>query len=378
MIHLPEKFDDLRPYYDSEIPAAMERIVNDPMFRYALDYLADEGVDPEVLRRQLLSVKSADQLQKQVMLPLCKLVTARTITELTIDGIANVVPSKGQLFISNHRDIVLDAFLQQMALVEHGLPASHVTFGSNLMDPQLVVDIGLSNKMFKTVRKSDDFQSFMDSSIHLSDYINFVVSHGESVWIAQRNGRTKDGFDKTEPGLLRMLLLGGNKKQALEYLNITPIAVSYQWEPCDIQKAVELYKTRDGEPYIKAKGEDLNSIITGIISPKGKVHISICKSLDVSSYSESFTRSEMSRFVKDIDRSIYEGYKLWDTNYVAYDILNNCEDFKDEYSTELRESFISRMETAIAGSGVDDTDELRRIYLKIYAGPVYNRPVDKR
>ncbi|MGM9748770.1 MAG: hypothetical protein ACI3ZN_08200 [Candidatus Cryptobacteroides sp.] len=86
----------------------------------------------------------------------------------------------------------------------------------------------------------------------------------------------------------------------------------------------------------------------------------------------------MSRFVKDIDRSIYEGYKLWDTNYAAYDLLNNCEDFKDEYSTELRESFISRMEAAIAGSGVEDTDELRKIYLKIYAGPVYNRPVDKR
>ena len=117
MIHLPEKFDDLRPYYDSEIPAAMERIVNDPMFRYALDYLANEGVAPEVLPRQLLSVKSADQLQKQVMLPICKLVTARTITELTIDGIDNVESDRGQLFISNHRDIVLDAFLQQMALV---------------------------------------------------------------------------------------------------------------------------------------------------------------------------------------------------------------------------------------------------------------------
>lgn len=369
MIKLPEQFDDLRPYYQEEIPFAMKRISDDPLLPIVLKYLGKEE-QLAIVKSKLANIQSTEQLQKEVMYPLCKLIISKTISEFTYSGISNAITDEGQLFISNHRDIVMDAYLQQMALLENGIPTSHITFGSNLMEPQFVVDVGLSNKMFKTVRKSNDFESFMSSSIHLSEYINYVVAHGESLWIAQRNGRTKDGHDKTEPGLIRMLLLGGKKKETLTKLNITPVAVSYQWEPCAILKAVELYKSRGGTPYQKAKGEDLNSIITGITSNKGGVHISICKPIKSDSFSQNIGRSDMNLLVKEIDKEIFAGYKIWDTNYVAYDILLNTSEHKDLYDNEIKEKFISLMNYEIEKYPELDGEALSQLYLNIYAGPV--------
>ena len=368
MIQLPERFDDIRPYYDSEIPAAMERIASDPGLPMLLQKVG-QGESLEGLQQLLRSIHTFEELKDRLMHPACNSLVSNTMTDFTFSGSEYASSDKGQLYVSNHRDIVMDAFLLQLILVGKGLPTSHITFGSNLMEPQLVADLGLSCKMFKTVRKTSEYQSFMDSSIHLSDYINYVAAHGESLWIAQRNGRTKDGIDKTEPGLLRMLLLGKDKSKALRQLNITPVSISYQWEPCDILKAVELYKSRGGAPYIKAKGEDLNSIITGIISPKGNVHLSICKPIDADEF-PVVNRSVMNEIVSLMDSEIYSCYKVWNTNYVAYDILHGGTFFAGEYSPELKEQFITRMTKQMEGiQGVDD-DLLRSIYLQIYAGPV--------
>ena len=369
MIQLPERFDDIRPYYDSEVPAAMQRIADDPLLLYALKFFGQEDRLAEI-QGMIRSIRTTDELQTGLMLPICRMLVSRTIDRFSYDGVENVSPGRGQLFVSNHRDIVMDAYLLQLVMLENGFPSSHITFGSNLMDPQFVVDVGLSNKMFKTVRKTSNFQSFLESSIHLSDYINYVTAHGESVWIAQRNGRTKDGFDKTEPGLLRMLLLGADKRKSLEDLNITPVAVSYQWEPCDSLKALELYRSRDGEPYVKKKGEDLNSIITGVTSPTGNVHISICPPLGLDSYPERISRTDMSAMVREIDGKIFSHYRLWDTNYAAFDILNGTDNYKDFYSGDVRKAFTERMEQAVEASGVDDRDAFRELFLKIYAGPV--------
>lgn len=371
MIQLPERFADIRPYYDSEIPAAMQRLAADPLLEPALKFLGKEDVADDI-RNLLRSITTVDQLQKQLMLPVCKELVDRTVSAFSYDGAENAFLSGGQLFVSNHRDIVMDAFLQQLVLYEHDIPTSHITFGSNLMRPQFVVDAGLSNKMFRTVRKTDDFDSFLDSSIHLSDYINYVVSHGESLWIAQRNGRTKDGLDRTEPGLVRMLLLGSRKRSTLEQLRITPVAVSYQWEPCDILKAVELYKSSGGKHYVKAPDEDLHSIITGIVSPKGNVHVSICQPLDVSAYPETIGRSALNDIVARMDAEIYAGYRLWDTNYAAYDILNGCSRFEGMYSPSLKEQFECKMAKDIESCTGLDGEALRKLYLQIYAGPVNN------
>lgn len=371
MNRLPEKFDDLRPYYDSEIPAAMERIAASPVLETVLEYLGRKD-SLAAVQEHLRGIGSTDRLQKEIMYPVLKEIVSRTVSEYTYDGVENVVKGSGCLFVSNHRDIVMDAYLQQLALVMNGIETSQITFGSNLMEPQFVVDAGMSNKMFKTVRKSDDYDAFMESSVHLSEYINYVVSHGESVWIAQRNGRTKDGLDKTEPGLIRMLLIGSDKSRALRTLNITPVSVSYQWEPCDILKAVELYRSLDGKPYVKAKGEDLNSIITGITSDKGNVHVSICAPVNADDYSEPLRRSDIAAVVHEMDSKIYRGYRLWDTNYAAYDILNGSSRFEGLYSPALREEFEARMSSAISSYPGLNEKVLRGIYLKIYAGPVSN------
>lgn len=370
MIQLPDRFDDIRPYYDSEIPAAMDRIASDPSMDKILRFLGWES-ESENVRKLLRSISSIDELQRKIMQPALEETVRRSISELTCEGIENVDRGNGVLYISNHRDITMDALLHQNYLSNNSVPTSHVTFGSNLMSPPFVADLGLSNKMFKTVRKSKDYQEFMDSSIHLSDYIRYVVTHGESVWIAQRNGRTKDGMDRTEPGLMRMLMLGLRGRSDLEALNITPVAVSYQWEPCDILKAVELYRSRDGKPYVKAPGEDLNSIINGIAAFKGNVSVAICRKLDLSAMGERIGRSEIIGTANLVDREIYSAYRLWDTNYVAYDILKGCKEFAGLYTPELKEEFLDRMERQIDDYGNLDRGLLKEIYLNIYAGPVF-------
>ena len=372
MIQLPDRFDDIRPYYDSEVPAAMERMASDPLLEKALAFVPGE-VGVGEARAALRSIRTTDELQHRIMAPICHMIEKKTISSLTYDGVEGLDRNRGLLFVSNHRDIVMDAFLQQTIIAEHGMPTSHITFGSNLMNPQFVVDVGLSNKMFKTVRKSADFKAFLESSVHLSDYINHVVAHGESVWIAQRNGRTKDGFDRTDQGLLRMLLIGDGKREALLGLGITPVSVSYQWEPCDILKAAELCRSADGKPYVKAPGEDLHSIVTGITSWKGNVHISMRHILDETLVPRTMRRSDLMQVVSTMDREIIEGYRLWDTNYAAYDLLNDGSRFAGMYSPSLREEFVSRMDSLLDLYPDLDRDMLRNIYLKIYAGPVISR-----
>ena len=373
MIQLPEEFDDMRPYYDSEIPAAMERMASDPMLVPALMFL-DNHMDVDRFKALLRSVRTSDQFQHDVMVPLFHAIMKKTMTSFTYSGAEGIDGSYGTLYISNHRDIVLDAYLHQIALDECRIPTCHITFGSNLMKPQFVVDFGMSNKMFKTDRKTSNVRSFLKSSKHLSAYINYVVPHGESLWIAQRNGRTKDGFDRTEQGLIRMVMMNGNRKAQIDALHITPLAISYQWESCDILKAVELYRSMDGMPYVKAPGEDLQSIITGITSPKGNVHLSFGRPIDTSSFCDPLRREDIQSVAAQIDAQVWRGYKLWDTNYVAWDLLNESSRFAGLYSPEIKEQFLTKMKRDIGAYPSLDALKLRDIYLRIYAGPVYSNP----
>ena len=373
MIQLPPEFDDIRPYYDSEIPAAMERMASDPILIPALKFI-DRKMDVEAFKAQLRRIRSSDQFQHEVMLPMCNALVEKTMTQFTSSGAGDIDGSYGTLYISNHRDIVMDAYLHQIVLDQYHIPTCHITFGSNLMEPQFVVDFGLSNKMFRTDRKTSNVRSFLRSSQHLSDYINYVVTHGESLWIAQRNGRTKDGLDRTEPGLVRMILMGGNRREQIAALHITPLSISYQWEPCDILKAVERYRSLDGMPYVKAAGEDLQSIITGITQPKGNVHLAFGHPIDVSGFGDPLRREDILSVAAQIDAQVWRGYRLWDTNYCAYDLLAGGSRFAGMYEPSLRERFLEKMRRDIAGYPSLEEGKLRELYLKIYAGPVYNSP----
>ena len=237
----------------------------------------------------------------------------------------------------------------------------------------LVVDIGKSNKMFRVERPGGNMREFLRASRHLSDYIrDSVAGRGQSVWIAQRNGRTKDGIDRTDQGIINMFRASGTGDMAgsIAGLNIVPVSVSYEWEPCDILKTVELYARQSG-PYIKKPGEDIESILTGIRQPKGRVHFSICKPVtehDLDKFRDLRPNDFNRQVATLIDRRICSSYRLYPGNWVAHDILSGTGSFHTRYTESDKAALLRRM--SLLDSCPGDADVLRSIFLGIYAGPV--------
>ena len=298
------KFDDIRPYYEEEIPAAMQRIADSDVFPLLASFVYPTEPLEEV-RNHVRSFKTVREFQHDAMRRVNEQVIARSISEFTASGLERLSPDKQYLFVSNHRDIMLDACLLQYYLVLNGFETTEITFGANLMMHPVVIDVGKSNKMFKVARPSADIKEFYRSSMHLSEYIRYTIKEKkQSVWIAQRNGRTKNGIDQTDQGIIKMFCMSDNKDKirALTELNIVPIAISYEWESCDILKALELYESQYTK-YIKKPGEDLNSILTGILQPKGHVHIAICEPIRMVELS-SFERQTNNEYHKSVAQLI--------------------------------------------------------------------------
>ena len=272
-------YDDIRPYRDDEIPEAMQRIADSASFPLLAAYVFPDR-DVHAVKEMIKSIRTIRQFQTQVMYDVNKQVISRTMTEFTYGGIEKLSPNVRYLFIGNHRDIVLDSCLMQYTLYINGFETSEITFGANLMQSQLIIDIGKSNKMFKVERPGNNIKEFYRASLYLSEYIRYVIcDKHQSVWIAQRNGRTKDGIDLTDQGIIKMLGMSrlDNKVDSIAELHIVPVAISYEWEPCDVLKALELYERRQIGRYIKKPGEDVNSILTGFTQPKGRVHLEFCE-----------------------------------------------------------------------------------------------------
>ncbi len=370
------KFDDIRPYYDEEIPAAMQRITDSNFFPLLASYVyPDENI--EDVKALLRTFKNISDFQLQVMKHVNEQVIARSITEFTYSGIEQLSPEKHYLFVSNHRDIMLDACLLQYILYKHGHDTAEITFGANLMSTPLVIDIGKANKMFK-VERGGSMKDFYKSSLHLSEYIRYVITEkGQSVWIAQRNGRTKDGNDATSQGIIKMFCMSkqSDKIEALAELNIIPVSVSYEWESCDILKALELYASREAK-YIKKPGEDLNSILTGIVQPKGRVHIEFCPQItidELSAYSECTNNEYHKKVAELMDSRINSAYKLTPNNYIAHDIRYGQNKYADKYTREEYNAFVERMQL-LDDYEVDERDILKDIFLGIYSNPIDNKP----
>ena len=263
-----DMFDDIRPYYDSEIPAAMKRIADAPLFPVLASFVFPDRPLEEV-RDLVRSFSNTYEFQSGVMYHANRKIIDNSIDEFTYGGLENIDKNRRYVYLSNHRDIMLDASLLQNVLVDNGLDTAEITFGANLMQGELVIDIGKSNKMFKVERPGGSIREFYKASKHLSDYIRHAITEKrQSVWIAQRNGRTKDGLDHTDQGIINMFRMSydGDKVCSLAELGILPVSVSYEWEPCDVLKTLELYARSKG-PYVKREGEDLNSILTGILQP---------------------------------------------------------------------------------------------------------------
>lgn len=368
-------FDDIRPYTDAEIPAAMQRIAESSALPIVASYVFP-GKPLDEVRQLLNSFKTIRDFQIGVMYHANKQIINNTTTKFTCDGLQQLDKDNAYLFVSNHRDIMLDASLLQNVLVDYGMETAQITFGANLMMNPLVVDVGKSNKMFKVERPGGNIKDFYKGSLHLSEYIRqVIVDKKESVWIAQRNGRTKNGDDKTDQGIIKMFCMSNadDKVAAIDDLHVVPVSVSYEWESCDILKAIELYESLNVK-YLKKPGEDLNSILTGITQPKGRVHFQVCEPLrqsELSAISDCPNNEYHKQVGLLIDRRIISAYRLWPNNYIAYDMLMGTKIFNSKYTDEEYAAFVKRIKKLERFDC--NQDVLKDIFVKIYANPVRNK-----
>ena len=371
-------YGDIRPYNDDEIPAALERIVNDPAFIPAVNF-AFPDADMERIREVVRTCTTVEQMQERVMISIIKRIIESTCDDFTPTGIENIEKGKGYLYISNHRDITLDSFFLQYTLFQNGMPTTATTLGDNLLRSQFIIDICRINRAVRVIRKTDEIspREFLQNSKHLAEYIRWYISQGKSMWISQRNGRTKDGIDATDQGVLKMVSLSGPNDfvENFSELSIAPIAISYQYEPCDISKAIETTVNLMGGTYQKGKHEDVNSILYGIRMPKGNVNITFCEPITREELEEcaQHPKAEAYKMLKEIiDKRIYKNYKLHDTNYIAHDILHRSKQYAEHYTPAAVKKFKGRMayaEARFLEYGLD-LKTARKVYLGIYAGPV--------
>ena len=368
-------FDDIRPYRDEEIPAAMQRIATSDAFPLLASWIFPER-DLEEVRRMVFSLKTIWEFQVKVMLPVNEQVIKRSIKHLTYNGLEQLDPEKRYLFVGNHRDIMLDASLLQYLLVKIGLDTTDITIGANKISPGLITDIGRANKMFR-VERGGKMRDFYMSSRHLSEYIRYTLfEKKQSVWIAQRNGRTKDGNDRTDQGVVKMFCMSRpeDKIKALSELHIIPVSVSYERESCNVLKAIELYESRYAR-YIKKPGEDLNSILTGILQHKGQVNFSLCKEIteeDLIHFDGCTSNEYHKRVAQLLDDRINAAYKLYPSNYIAHDLRYGKTTYKNFYTEAEKQAFIDYMQ-CLNDYDISEPDVLKDIFLSIYANPVANR-----
>ncbi len=366
------KFDDIRPYYDSEIPAAMQRIADSELIPSIVNYLSP-SLDVETFRNNIRKIKTIEEFQLSFLKPFAEIIFNRTTTKLEWSGKENISQQKPYLFISNHRDIVLDAMILQYFLTEAKHRTCQITFGSNLMEHPLVVDFGKSNKMFRTERGGNRVE-FYNNLLHMSEYMRYVITElNESVWIAQRNGRTKDGIDATDPAIIKMFWMSDrvDKVKSLANLNIVPVAVSYEWESCDKLKTLELYLTKMNGKYEKKPGEDLNSILTGIMQQKGHVHFHVCEpvSEDDLRQMDSMPGDYFANVATLIDQRINSNYMLMPNNYIAKDLMDGSSRYSSHYTAEQKEKFLQYMKWMDEYPTFDKT-LMKEIFLGIYGNSV--------
>ena len=373
-----EDFENIHPYNDEEAVAALQKLARHPALPVISKYIFPE-LPINTLRKMLMDIKGVDDFQYQIVSKAVSVVVGRSSSGFTYEGVENLAGIGGNgryLAVSNHRDIVLDPALTQWMLMLNNLPLTEICVGSNLLANGVVEALLRSNRMITVIRGISAREVYLSSQI-LSKFIRSEISSGRSsVWIAQREGRTKNGLDVTEQGLLKMFDMSGEGdfKSNFRELNIVPMSISYEYEPCAFRKAREiLIKQVTGE-YHKKENEDMHSILTGIRQWKGGIHLCVGKPLteeeiDRASWYEKNDRYQAIRRI--LDERIISGYKLWKTNYMGYDLMTGGTKYADKYTPEDLEKFKEYTEHKLKRTEKKlDKDALRDIFWHIYGNPV--------
>ena len=369
-------FEDIRPYNDAETAAALKRASNNRLMEQISAFLFP-GKDPDILRNTLNTIHGVDDFQTRVMYPAVRSILGKTTKGLSYEGLDWFEGGRTYTMLSSHRDIVLDSAFIQYIFKDNGLPLSEIAVGDNLIYNQFVEDLMRSNRMIKVARSVSPRELY-DTSMKLSSYIRMRLSDAEpaSIWISHRNGRTKDGNDVTEQGLLKMLSMSGGKDFAenLGALRLLPVAVSYEIESCGIKKAYEVYIKQRMGAYVKRPGEDIESIILGIMQQKGRVHLTFCEPISRSELENCAALDKNERFralAGIIDRRILDGYRIWPSNIAAAEMMTGRAP-SDKYETAQFEKYLKEEINTLPKHMVDRR-LVRDILIKIYATPALRK-----
>ncbi len=367
-------FEDIRPFNDLEVPDAIKRISENIFFPEVVKYIFPD-VDIRSFTQQFKQIQTVDDFQVEIMYKVIPAILKHTTNMFLHSGADKLTNDINYMFVSNHRDIMMDSAILQIVLHESGIKTSEITFGSNLMKGQFVIDIGKINKMFKIVR-GGTIREIFTNSLRVSQYMRYAITQKkESIWIAQRNGRTKNGNDVTDDAVLKMFAMSSKEPFAknMAELNITPVSISYEYEPCDFLKTREIYISRRRE-YVKESEEDFLSILHGIKQWKENINLTICNTItkEELEYCDTFNnKDKFKELALIMDKRIYANYKLWKTNYIAHDMLNNSNTFSSYYQKNDKDIFVDYMMEGL--KNIDGViEELKEIFLSIYAYPIKN------
>lgn len=380
------EFDDIRPYHDDEVRPTLDRLLADPELIDAVTRLKFPRLNPwaggllrplvkRALVKQLAGVNSVSGFQDVVEKYMARMIRSTT-TALTVSGLERLNPQQAYLFISNHRDIAMDPAFVNWSLYHSDCNTLRIAIGDNLLTKPYVSDLMRLNKSFIVNRSAKAPREKLKAAKHLSAYIHHsIVNENSNIWIAQREGRAKDGHDKTNSAVIGMLTINRPKTQEfsdyVKQLNIVPVSISYEFDPCDAAKARELYHQRTSGSYQKEQHEDVKSIAMGIAGQKGHVHLAFGEVLHAD-------YADTDEVVAEIDRQVLSNYVLHSSNCFAYQMLHgktpkvNYTDknipFVPEKLAEQRQQFEARLQAIPA--------EYRELVLAMYANPVLSKLQD--
>lgn len=372
-------FEDIRPLNQDEVQAAIEELLASEEFRHALRYVKPD-LDWDQLSAAMRACKTKEQFKSTLAYDAVMTVAKKTTFSLTISGRSRLPEGKPACtFISNHRDIVLDASFLNVMLYDVGYGMTQVAIGDNLLiRPWIKTFVRLNNSFI--VKRGVSVRQMLEVSGTLSAYINHTIKDTkESIWIAQREGRAKDSNDRTQPSVLKMLCMAGGKDIIgnLKSLNIVPVAISYEFDPCDYLKAQEFQLKRDNPEYHKTQRDDLLNMETGILNNKGRVHFTISQLINdqLDQLDPNMDRNELFAAVASIiDKEIYRHYRFYPNNYVAYDLLSGTRRFSDHYGLKDKKAFEDYFQKQLDKIVIPNKDEnfLRKKILEMYANPLKN------
>lgn len=375
-------FSDISPYDDSVFHQKMEGLVKEPGFLHALNYAMPKDDVPQLID-ELLKIDNKYDFQHQIMYPFLEMLAKTTTSGISLGGLKYHNAGVCYTFITNHRDIVLDASFLNLALLRKNMPTSEVAIGNNLLIFDWITDLVRLNKSF-IVKRNTSLREGLEAAKKLSAYIHHaILEKRESVWIAQREGRAKDSSDHTQESLIKMLALGGEGSfmEKLKEINLMPVSISYEFDPNDYLKAREFLMRRRDPNFKKSQRDDLFSMETGLLQFKGRVHFQMTPRInakidEIGNFKDNNTASKYICAI--IDQAIHRSYKIFPINYVAYDMLHNTSRFSANYTEEQKQETIDYLNRQLAKVDIPDLSEEERNYmmemmLVMYANPLKNK-----